>query len=254
SEAETAVRVLSRNLDVYDDLVEAGRQHDTIQRDANKYMSSAVGRQKAAIAKLKETIEGVFTPETIEGFAVALEAAVKWAGQLLDTFLEVAEAIGPLRDAADALANSLADATGLNASIEAKSAAPQLLSQQAEAFGRGEVDPKLKRMLSRYKGADDAQVEGAAARLIVRDAERAGLISGGKVREKTAMAAFLRAQGASPENATAAQRDVAADRVRGLERALDVDVKVDVKVDGDAVAKAAAKTTERATVRRARSG
>ncbi|MEM9487959.1 MAG: phage tail tape measure protein, partial [Myxococcota bacterium] len=99
SEAETAVRVLSRNLDVYDDLVEAGRQHDTIQRDANKYMSSAVGRQKAAIAKLKETIEGVFTPETIEGFAIALEAAVKWAGQLLDTFLEVAEAIGPLRDA-----------------------------------------------------------------------------------------------------------------------------------------------------------
>ena len=257
SEAETAVRVLLQNVGVYDQLVEAGRDYNTLQRDSNKFLSSSVGRQKAAIAKLKTSIESVFTPEAIEGFAIALEAVLKGARALFRTFLDIADSIGPIRDAAEGLANALARATGLQKSLDLKGQAPQLLARQAEAFGRGAIDKNLKDFLVEFEQANAQNLEEKAAAKLARNATSRGLIVDGKVHQAAAQKAFLAAQGATPSSATAAQRDIASTRIAGLERALrvlaenqakrqQVDVKVDVRVDGDA--------TAQAQVRQARSG
>lgn len=85
-EAYRAFVQLSQNRKVLDDLVEAGKDNNVIQRDFGTYMNTTAGKTAAAFEKLKNTVAEAFTPERIEKFAGLLGKIVSFAADAAGYF------------------------------------------------------------------------------------------------------------------------------------------------------------------------
>lgn len=75
-EAEATFNQLRRLAPMYDQMIEAGKDSNTVNRDLATYMESSAGRIDAAWNRFKETLASVFNPARIETFAAALEKTV----------------------------------------------------------------------------------------------------------------------------------------------------------------------------------
>lgn len=81
-EGEQAFQMWSKHLDLFNQLVDAGRQNNTVQQDLAAFTQSTAGRLDIAMNKLKQSIADAFTPERIQAFADLLERIVGYAAKV----------------------------------------------------------------------------------------------------------------------------------------------------------------------------
>lgn len=195
-EALKAVRALIEQREKYDELALAARNSNAVQEDFNKNINSQSGRLSKAMNELKNSIAQAFTPEVLEAFALVL-------GNVAQTIGWVVTKIADAAKLADRLADWVAEQEG-----KRQREMPQLLLEQARAFGRGEIAGNQRENLAR-RGFDESQFSAAAARQILDEARSRDLIRDGAIDKEALANLDLHAFDAL-------------DLQRGLERALEI--------------------------------
>lgn len=92
-EARRAYEMFLEHKDLYSDLIKAGQDYGTVQRDLNTVMESPAGKLQKSFNDMKNAIASAFTPERIAAFAEIMERVAKAAGWVLDKVDAIANLI-----------------------------------------------------------------------------------------------------------------------------------------------------------------
>jgi TP901 family phage tail tape measure protein len=93
-EALAAFQQLQQRKPMYDQMIEAGKETQTVNRDLATFLESDAGRMDKAFNKIKESIASAFTPERIKAFADAIENLAKSIGPVVDGIGKIADVVG----------------------------------------------------------------------------------------------------------------------------------------------------------------
>lgn len=85
---------LHKGAPLYDQMIEAGKDLQTVNRDLATYLESDAGRLDKSFNKMKETIAQAFTPERIRAFTDGIETLAKSLGPVVDGISKIANVVG----------------------------------------------------------------------------------------------------------------------------------------------------------------
>lgn len=95
-EAEATYNQLARLPGLYDQMIDAGKDAGSVQRDFDTYMASSSGKMEQAWIKIKNAVATALTPELIQKFADAIGEAADRLTPLVEGMSKIGTALGAL--------------------------------------------------------------------------------------------------------------------------------------------------------------
>ncbi len=98
TEALAAFQSLSKNLELYDDLLKSGQDTAAVQKDLATFMNSSAGKTETAFNNMKLTIAEAFTPERIQMFVGALMKVGEWLAKTVGYIEKTVKLVDEVRE------------------------------------------------------------------------------------------------------------------------------------------------------------
>jgi TP901 family phage tail tape measure protein len=102
-EAESTFDALHKHAELYDQLIDAGKDFDTVNRDLATHLNDASGKLDRAWNAIKVSVAEAFTPGRIQAFADAIEDAATKIGPLVDGVGKIGDILGGINGAGKAI-------------------------------------------------------------------------------------------------------------------------------------------------------
>lgn len=247
-ESNQALRLLTKEIALYDELKAKATDTGAVQRDLDTFLQSDAGKIDKAWNNLKVTLAEVFTPARIATFASALGKVVDMAGKLVGFIEKVADKVDDIVDAAtggDKEERQLAKRSGDKARAFGKNMTPQqkkafgdqLMQEGAEMYSQidgaskqrsvylNAMSEELRKVGQEMREQGDIWGEGGSQAEFDRAAGKPNLVAAGKMTPEQAMQIFT--------------SDIAFELKRGIKDALG---ELRIEVGGDKIVNATRKS------------
>ncbi len=224
-EAQSAIRSIRSNIDLYGELRVAAEDTGAVQRDKATFLESDAGRLDAAFNRVKVAIAEAFTPERITGFTNAVESLADKMGPVVDLIGRAGDLLGGIMGIGKSVRGALEGPANPFQQEYAQSRLDRgvnpLLAMGSTDMTKG--DSALQRNARGWEDAKNRILGAEQGERVSKDSIRAAFIAsrqqGGfeSVGAVRAGGSYLRNAGVTNEQATQAwTKDITTSNERGL--------------------------------------